>query len=189
MTAELPTPQIPQAVHAAMAEWGRHHAYVQRIDAEAERLDAQITDLQRALTELGQRHADLGRQRKAAADEAEIARGMVAYGCQSAGIEMPPVPPALPAAPVPPASAAPVEQGEVPVNNASYPPASPGADALHALGQGVAGHAVTETVTDPRSIEARPADRTGGDQPAEPGFQPESAAESESRRRRGGRRG
>lgn len=179
MTTELPAPQIPQAVHAAMAEWGRHHAYVTRIDAESERLDAQITGMQQQLAELTQRHADLGRQRHDAEREEGIARSMAARGCELAGIEMPAEPPTIPAPPAVP--------GEALVNGAAYPATSQGADALHALGQGVAGHAVTETVTDPRPVEARPQDGAGGDQPDQ-GFQPDPAGEPDSRRRRGGRR-
>lgn len=182
MTTETPAPQIPQAVHAAMAEWGRHHAYVTRIDAESERLDAQITGMQQQLAELTQRHADLGRQRHDAEREEGIARSMAARGCELAGIEMPAEPPTIPAPPALPANVVP---GEALVNGAAYPATSQGADALHALGQGVAGHAVTETVTDPPD----------GGGTATPDFQPDpqgdggDRGDTGTRGRRAGRRG
>src|SRR5690606_15712556 len=57
------TPQIPHALHLAMAEWGRHHARLRDIDAETAAIDEQLAQLQQALADLSGRHADLGRQR------------------------------------------------------------------------------------------------------------------------------
>lgn len=97
MTTETPAPQIPQALHMAMGEWGRRAAHLQQIDAEAGRLDRQITDMQRQLNELGQRYTELGRHRHDAEREESIARAMVEHGFQLAGLPMPEQPPAPPA--------------------------------------------------------------------------------------------
>ncbi|TDB86463.1 hypothetical protein E1264_17855 [Actinomadura sp. KC216] len=176
MTAEIPAPQIPQSLHAAMAEWGRHHHAIAEIDVELGDLDAVMDGLQRQLTDASKRHRDLGRVRTTAMAEAEIARGMVERGCQLAGIEMPEQPPA----PMPPAEPA----GIMPVQLAPPSPADRVGDPTpHPPGIEAA---PSETVTDPAALEAGPLDAptAGGDQPAvEPGFQPET------RRRGGGRRG
>lgn len=193
MTTELPTPQIPQSLHAAMADWGRHTGRLGAIDAEAARLDGVVTDLQRQLTEATGRLADLGRQRHAVEGDAAFARSMVEHGCQLAGIAMPEQPPAAYAPAASPPADVPQPGGPfAPPTGPEEAEALAKAQAFHAmeklqtLGQPVAGQATAETVTDPRSIEARPQD-AGGDQPAEPGFQPEQPP-AEQGRRRGGRR-
>ena len=164
--------QIPHSVDAALAEWARHHHHVGQIDQEGKRLDAQITAMQQQLSELGQRYTDLGRILHEAQEEERIARAMAERGCQLAGVDMPPVPPAAPpAAPLP-----------VPVLPAGAEPIP--AD-TNVLGQGVAGHATSETITDPPD----------GGGTATPDFQPDpqgdggDRGDTGTRGRRAGRRG
>lgn len=174
------TPQIPESLHAAMAEWGRHHAALGQIDAESARVDAQLSELQKAAAELGQRHRDLGMQRHAVEGEASLARSMVEHGCQLAGLPMPEQPPAM----QPPAAEAP-RLDPAPVAYEGPPPGEPtgffqpaGVEMLAAVGQPAVD--ASETVTDP------PPD--GGGQPEQPqgDFRPEPG-QPEARRRRGGR--
>lgn len=153
------TPQIPHALHLAMAEWGRHHARLRDIDAETAAIDEQLAQLQQALADLSGRHADLGRQRHDAQQQAEFARSMVEHGCQLAGIAMPEQP-HIPAPEQPPAPAP------------MPPPLPPGVEPIAPDADPLAGQSGA-TVTDPPD---------GGGQPEQGDFQ------SEPRRRRGGRR-
>src|SRR5690606_16234596 len=83
------TPQIPHALHLAMAEWGRHHARPRDIDAETAAIDEHPAQLPQALADLSGPHADPGRRRDDAQPQAECARSMVEHGCQLAGSAMP----------------------------------------------------------------------------------------------------
>ncbi|WP_433225468.1 hypothetical protein [Actinomadura formosensis] len=194
MTTEIPAPQAPESLRAAMAEWGRHHGGITAIDAELTRLDGVMADLQRQLADATTRHAELGRHRHEAEREAAFARSMVEHGCQLAGIAMPEQPPApssFPAAPaLPPAALVNRigEPGPLPTGPEDAE-AQAKAEAFHklqSLGRAT-GRAASETLTDPAALDAGPQD-AGGDQP-DPGFQPgDPDSDSDSRRRRGGRR-
>lgn len=171
---QAPAPHIPQSLHAAMGEWGRHETRKSEIDSDLSQLDVRIGEYASALAELREAHAALGRELTDTEREAEFARDMVEHGCARIGIEMPAAPvPQPPAQPTP----APLPSGVEPVS---------GQQAVQALAD-LSPSGPLETVTD------QPPE-PGGDQP-EPGFQPDPSESAESaygvadsRRRRGGRR-
>lgn len=175
---ETPHTQIPQALHAAMSEWGRHAARLREIDEKAAQIDAELTELQRRAAELGTRHRELGVQRHQVKADADFARSMVEHGCQLAGLPVPEQPP-LPPAPL--ASHMPVQQA------APEPQLPAGVESL-TPGSDVLGSPAGATIADPPDGGDAPEQPPGGFQP-QPEAQPEAEPEAEPRRRRGGRRG